>query len=131
MAKKAAEKTPAQKATEAARAKLTTAEKANADKPTDATKKAMTDAQSALKECIKAENRERFVRVAGGRVKKARTALRNLANVASPRSYLYDASDVDKAEKALTAELTKTLTAMRNALTSGGGSKTPEDDFTF
>lgn len=131
MAKTAQEKTPAQKATLDARQKVETAAKADEAKSTDATKKHLADAKVHLTACVKTENRERFVRVAGGRVIKARTAIRNLANVAQPRSYVYDESDVAKAESTLMDEIKATMNKLRTALTRGGSAAKAEDDFTF
>lgn len=131
MAKPKSEVTPAQKATLDARQKLEAARKANEAKTTDATKKAVADAEKVVKEAQAVENRERFVRVAGGRVKKARTAIRNLASVAAPRSYTYTSTDVDKAEQALTAEVAATVKKMRSALEKGASAAKAEDDFSF
>jgi hypothetical protein len=132
MPKKAiAEQTPAQKATIDAREKLKSAEKSHADKPTDATKKAVDAAKSAVSSAVTAENRERFVRVGGGRVRKARIAIRNLANLAAPRSYTYDENDVVKMEATLLNEVKNVIAKARNALTKGAGSAKAEDDFSF
>ncbi len=130
MAKQKAELTAAQKATVAARAKVETARKANTDKPSDATKAALASAETQLKQCIHTENRERFVRVGGGRVKKARAAIRNFGNVASPRSYVYSEADIALAETALHDEVKKVIARMRASLTKGGTAKA-EDDFSF
>lgn len=131
MAKEKSELTDAQKATLDARQKLETARKAHAEKETEATKKAVASAEEHFRKCVSTENRERFVRVAGGRVKKARAAIRNLASVAAPRSYNYNEDDVKKAETALTSEVNKAISAMRAALQRGGTAKKAEDDFTF
>lgn len=131
MAKPKSEPTPANKAVLDLRQKLELARNADKTKSTDATKKAITDLEKSLKDAVQVENRERFVTVAGGRVKTIRKAVRQLANVASPRSYKYDASDVDKAEAAMTAEVTKTVAKMRAALVSGNAAKPTDDDFTF
>ncbi len=131
MAKKKAEPNDAQKATLDARQKLELATKAHTDKPTDATKKHLEAMATAVKMAQHTENRDRFVRIAGGRVKKIRTAIRNLAGVAQPRSYVYAEEDVAKAESVLTAELKITLSKMRSALTRGAGAAKAEDDFSF
>ena len=123
MAKTQSDLTPAQKATIAAREKLDAANKTN-----DAAK--IKSAREHLAECLKTENRERFVRVGGGRVRKIRTAIRGLSNVASPRSYHYTEDDVAKAESVLNAELKSAFSKLRNALTKGGTAKA-EDDFSF
>lgn len=131
MAKKAAELSDAAKAVLDIRQKIETAKKNDTAKSTDATKKAIADLEASLKTAIVAENRDRFVRVGGGRVKKARAAIRNLANVAAPRSYTYDESDVAKLETVLSAELSKTVSALRAALANPGKTAKAADDFTF
>ena len=131
MAKKERTLSPAEQELSARRIKLEAAEKANTEKPTDKTAAALDAAKAAVTEQNKVVNRERFVRVGGGRAKKAIVAIRNLANVAAPRSYTYDESDVAKAETALKAEVEKTIAKMRSALTSGGKSAKADDGFTF
>jgi ribosomal protein L4 len=123
MAQKKTELTEAQKATVTAREKLEAAKKTNDAKKTK-------EALEHLHSCVVAENRERFVRVAGSRVRKARTILRALANVASPRSYHYSETDIAKAESVLGDELKRTIAKMRAGLTKGGAGKA-EDDFSF
>lgn len=123
MAKQKAELTAAEKELSARKVKLDTANKAHEAKPTDATAKAVETAKTAVAEQQKIVNRDRFVRVAGGRVIKARVAIQNLANVAAPRSYTYDESDVANAERAIMADLKATLDKLRSAL-SGGVAKT-------
>lgn len=130
MAKPKTELTNAQKATLGARQTLENARKADEAKSSDVTKKAVATAEAAVKSAQAVENRERFVRVGGGRVKKARATLRNLAGVAAPRSYTYNASDIDKLEKVLADELASTVKKLRNALEKGTTAKA-EDDFTF
>lgn len=112
------------------RQKLETAKKNDAAKSTDATKKLVADLEAEAKATASLVNRERFVRVAGGRVKKARAAIRNLANVAAPRTYTYTENDVAAAEKAINEETAKSINALRSALTKGGTAKS-SDDFTF
>ena len=131
MAKPKSDETPAQKATLDARQKLENARKAHEAKPTDATKKAVADAENAVKAAQAVENRERFVRVGGGRVKKVRQALRNLAGVAAPRSYTYTLDDIAKAETAITSEMQSAFKKLRSALEKGATAAKAEDDFTF
>lgn len=130
MAKTAQEKTPAQLKVLDLRQKLETARAADTKASTDKTKKAVADLEGELKTAVTVESRDRFVRIGGSRVKKARQAIRNFAAVASPRSYQYDDSDVVKAETALNAEVKSAIGKMRAALTKGGTAKA-EDDFTF
>ncbi len=131
MAKTAAEQTPAQKDTLDKRQKLESAKKANTDKPSEKTAASVAVAEQELKKAVATENRERFVRVGGGRVKKARSAIRNLSNVAAPRSYTYDESDVAKVESVLGDEVKKTVSALRAALANPGKAAKAQDDFTF
>lgn len=131
MAKKKQEQTPAQLATLDARQKLELARNADTAKSTEATKKAVTNAENHLRTCVTTENRERFVRVAGGRVKKVRAAIRNLAAVAAPRSYNYSEDDVNKAEAAIGQEVKSCIAKMRAALTRGASAAKQEDDFSF
>lgn len=129
--KKERELSPAEKSLLDLRQKLELAEKANTDKPTTATKTALDAAKKSVSDASAVVNRERFVRVAGGRVNKARTAIKNLANVAAPRSYTYDESDVVKAEKALTDAVVSTIAKMRSALVKGASASKAADDFSF
>lgn len=131
MAKPKSEPTAAAKATIAARDTLTKAREADKAKSTDATKKAVATAEAAFKSAVAVENRERFIRVAGGRVKSARVALKNIGKCAVPRSYTYDESDVAKAETALTDAVKSAIAALRNALVKGAGTAKAGDDFSF
>lgn len=131
MAKTKSEPTAAETKLLDLRQKLEVAKKNDEAKKSDATKKAVADAENAVKDQMKIVNRERFIRVAGGRVKKARATIRNLANVAAPRTYQYDESDVAKAEAALNGEVKKTIEKMRSALTRGASAPKAEDDFSF
>lgn len=131
MAKPKSEPTAAQKATLAAKDKLTKAREHDTAKTTDATKKALAAAEAEFKTAQTVENRERFVRVCGGRVKSARAALRNIGKCAVPRSYTYDESDVAKAETALMDECKKAIGALRNALSKGAAVAKAADDFSF
>lgn len=131
MAKEKTPPTAAEKALLAARQKHELANKAHAEKPTDKTGAAVEAAKAEVQTHSATVNRERFVRVAGGRVKKARTAVRNISNVANPRSYSYTEEDVAKAEAALNAEVKKTIDKLRSALTKGPSVAKSEDDFTF
>lgn len=131
MAKKTAELTPKQKVLSDARVKLDNAEKADAAKSTDATKKAVADATSVFNAANADVKRENFVRVAGGRVKKARIAIRNLGNISNLRTYQYSQSDVDTAEKAILEMLANAKAKMVDGLRTKTASATPKDDFTF
>ncbi|MDE2019959.1 MAG: hypothetical protein KGJ13_06475 [Patescibacteria group bacterium] len=130
MARPQSEPTEANKAVLDARQKLQLAKDADEKNSTEKTKTAVKHAHEHLLACVEKENRERFINVGGARVKKARVALRNLANVANPRSYSYTAADVEKAKAALQSELDKCISKMQNALVKGTAAKT-DDDFTF
>lgn len=131
MAKPKSEVTPAQKAVLEHRQKVEVARTAHDKNATDKSKADLAAAQEKLKAAVAVENRERFVRVAGGRVTKARDAIRNLSNVAQPRSYSYTEEDCDKAEKALTEEIKKSIGAMRAALNKTSTAEKVKDSFTF
>lgn len=131
MAKKERELSAAEKTLSDARVKLDAAKEKDGKASTDATKKAVADAETVVKTNVAIVNRERFVRVGGGRVKKARAAIRNIGNVAQPRSYTYDESDVVKAETALNDEVKKTIAKLRLALTKGPAAAKDGDDFAF
>lgn len=54
------------------------------------------------------EKRDRFVRLAEGRVQAALSAIRKIGNLSNKRSYDYDESDVKKIMKALRDALADT-----------------------
>jgi len=130
-AKKEKVLTDANKAVLDCRQKVELANKAHADKPTKETEKAVSTAKDNLAKAITAENRERFVRVGGNRVKKARVALRNMGAVSSLRSYNYTEEDVAKAEQVLSGELKSAIAKMRSGLSPSAKAAKAEDDFTF
>ena len=131
MAKPKSEVTAAQKATLDAKQKLEIAKTAHEKNASAENKTKLDNAHAAVKAAQTVENRERFVRVAGGRVTKARDAIRNLSNVAQPRSYTYTEADCDLAEKALTDEIKKSIGALRSALTKAPGVTKAKESFTF
>lgn len=120
-----AEPTSIQKAAEAARTALATA-KEKLSKQDNATNKAAADhAETRLKDAVKAENRERFENVGGGRVAKIINAIGTLKNVSARRLYEYDATDVTNAFQAIRAELDKTEKAFTSALSTSSSVKRP------
>lgn len=131
MAKEKTPPSPAETALLGARQKHELANKAHTEKPSEKTQAAVEAAKAEVQKLVTTVNRERFVRVGGGRVKKARTAIRNLANVAQPRSYSYTMEDVAKAKAALYGEVDKTIAALEKALTKGPAAVKNADDFTF
>lgn len=128
MAKKASEPTAAANAVLDLRQKLELARAADTKATTEKTKAAVADLESKLKEAVNIDNRERFVRIVNNRHKKAKTAMRNLANLASPRSYTYSEADVVALESSLAVELKSTLTKLRAALNRGGAANVAEED---
>jgi hypothetical protein len=131
MAKPKTETTPAQKAVLDARQKLEVAKGQDAKSPNDNTKKAVVAAEQVLKTAQAVENRERFVRVGGTRVKKARAAILNFGKVNQPRSYTYSEDDIAKAETVLGDALNKAISGMRQSLTKGPTAQKEADNFTF
>ena len=131
MAKKEKTLSDTQKAVLDARQKLEAANKAHDAKPTATTEKSVADAKAALKTAQAADNRDRFVRVGGGRVKKARAAIRNLNAVAQPRSYTYSLDDVSKLENALNSEVNAVVSKLKNALANPQKAAKADDDFSF
>lgn len=131
MAKPKSEPTKTALALDDAKQKLEVAEKNNTAKPTDATAKAVDAAKEVVKNAQAADNREKFVRIGAGRVKKARSIIANIGNLAAPRSYSYSTSDIDLIEKGLNEVTAKTITKLRNALEKGATVAKTEDNFTF
>lgn len=115
MAKAKTELSPIQIAAKNARAKVEKATEAVTKTKNAQTEKALADAESELAVAVRAENRERFERVGGGRVAKALSSLDNIAKLAKPRSYEYSDSDVAKMEAAITSAAVTAVTALRNA----------------
>lgn len=128
MAKKAKEKTAAQKSLDDARQKLELANTADTTKNTDATKKAVETAKANVKAADDIVRRERFVLIGGSRTKKARLALRNVAAVAAPRSYAYTEADIATFEATMTKEVQSAAGKLRTALTKGGVAKAEIED---
>lgn len=131
MAKKERELSPAEKTLSDMRIKLEAAKEADAKTSTDKTKAALKSAQDAVTAQASIVNRERFVRVGGNRATKARDAIRNLSNVAAPRSYNYTSADVDKLEAMLASEGTATVKKLRSALEKGTTAAKSVETFSF
>lgn len=121
--------TAKQKVTLDMRQKLSLANDAHAKTPTKATEAAIATAKFNLAVATKDENRERFVNVVGNRLKKARIAIRNLAEI-SARSYEFTTEDVSKAVDTLNAETKKAGDKMA-ALLVKGGATAPDIDNVF
>lgn len=126
MAKAKTERTAKQKALDAASKKYDDAKAAHEKKPTDQTRAAL---ESALKERMAAAapvRRENFVRVAGGRVKKARDAIRQLGAVNNTKQYTYNDADIANAEKVLSDAIAAAIANMRAGLAKPGAA--PKED---
>lgn len=129
MAKKAAEKTPIQKAAEKAREAYRKAKDAVEKSDNDNTRKAMEHAKIERDKAVQAENRERFLRVGGGRVTKAITAIEQIGKLNQPNSYEFSETDVTKIREALSNSLTGALSALEAA--KKGNTKKDSATFSF
>lgn len=101
----ARQKSPLEKAGEAARAALSKAKEAHEKNPNATTKAALDAASAKAKDATKAENRERFVKIGGARTTIAIAKLGALAKVANKRSYEFSEADIAKMVAAIEAEL--------------------------
>lgn len=132
MVKKVAELTPKQKALSAAKITLDKAREADEKSSNATTKKALADAETAHTTANNAVKRENFVRVGGGRVKKARIAIRNLGNINSLRTYTYTQADIDAAEKGIMDMWANAKAKMVAGLATKAATATaPKDEFSF
>lgn len=131
MAKKATEATPKQKALSAAKIALDKATEAHEKSATPANKTALETAQKHYDAANAEVKRENFVRVAGGRVKKARIAIRNLGNINSLRTYSYSEADVTKAYDAIVEMANTAKAKMLDGLRTKSAVSAPKDEFSF
>jgi len=129
MAKKAAEKTPIQKAAEKAREAYRKAKDAAEKTDNDVTRKALEHAKIERDKAVVAENRERFLRVGGGRVTKAITAIEQVGKLNQPNSYEFSENDVTKIREALSNSLTSAISALEAA--KKGNTKKDSATFSF
>jgi len=129
MAKKVAEKTPIQKAAEKARDAYRKAKDAAEKTDNDVTRKALEHAKIERDKAVVAENRERFLRVGGGRVTKAITAIEQVGKLNQPNSYEFSENDVTKIREALSNSLTGALSALEAA--KKGNTKKDSVTFSF
>lgn len=124
MARTKSDQTPIQKAAETAKTAYATA-KDKLTKQDNATNKAAVDhAETRMRDAVKAENRERFESIGGGRVAKAIAVIGTLKNVSNRRSYEYNAEDVTKAFGAIRAALKTSEDAFNAALSTTTEKKT-------
>lgn len=130
MAKPKTDPTPAQKALLDARQKHETAVKNDTAKSTEATKKAVVDAKAALSAASETARRDNFIRVGAPRVKKARAAIKNIGNLASP-SYKFSESDIALIEKGLGEISASVVAKLRSSLTKGPAATKEDDTFAF
>lgn len=117
--------TAAREAVKASKEALGAAKEKLAKADTDANKKAVAAAEERvkaaeekLKVAAKAENRERFENVGGGRVAKVLGMLKNLKGVANRRTYDFDSEDVKAMFAALQGELNSAKDAFERSLTA-------------
>src|SRR5216684_1790879 len=102
MANTAKEKTPKQKATEAAYKALTTAREALEKSNTAHNKTAVITTETVYNAAKDAERRERFTTVGRDRAELVSVKLAALAKCANKKSYEFTASDIDKIAAVLT-----------------------------
>lgn len=130
MAKTAKEKTPIQKAAEAARNKYQLAKAAVEKADNATTQKALSDATTARDNAVDAERRERFLTIGGARVAKSIDVIANVGKLAAPRSYAYTEDDIAKLEAGITNAAKNAVSALRSALQKGAP-KAVKAGFTF
>jgi len=131
MAKPKSAPTETQNKMAALRVTLDKARDAHKAKPDDKLAKTIEGHEAELKSLRLQDNRERFVRVVGERVRKTRAMIRALGQGANPTSYKYDASDISKMISALTTEVSAIEKRYTVSLTAGASASKVEDDFTF
>lgn len=129
--KTAKEKTPAAIALEKSQAHLKAAKEKLSKADNAANQNAVKEAMGHVKVNMITVGRERFNDVAGGRITAAQTAMKNLINCATPRSYTFTAKDVDAMEKALTDSLNACISAFRAALSGPGERQQSVGKFRF
>lgn len=96
MARQKAEVTKVQVAAKAAKEAHAKAKEAHEKQNNANTKKALDAATEAMKIAVKAENRERFLKVGKNRTIKARSAIRQLIKVANKKTYEYSEDEANK-----------------------------------
>lgn len=105
MARPIAKKTAVQLVTAKARDALAKAIEVHEKSKTPADAEKVKAAREAVSAALKAENRERFVKVGGQRVSRAIKALRAFGMTSNPESYVYEPAEVEKAFLALNTAL--------------------------
>ena len=131
MAKATAERTPKQKALDAASVAYDKALEADTKNSTAVTKKALQEAETVRRAAAAEVRRENFVRVAGNRVKKIIIAVRNLSGVNNQRTYSYTEADIAKAEETINARIKDTFAKMRAGLNTSSAAPAAKEEFTF
>lgn len=121
----AVDKTPIQKAADAARDKLAKAKEAMAKNPNDVTRKAAADALAAKNNAEAAERRERWEVGGANRVSKTLAAIEVFASCANPRGYTFNAEEVQQAFAAINAAVAEAEAKFNAALSSPGGAPSP------
>lgn len=130
MAKTKKELNSAQQAAKAARAALKVAKETVAKTKNASTEKALEAANAAASVAVKAENRDRFLRVGGSRVARALEAIKNVGALGNARSYEFDTADVSKIESALNNALASAVSSLKTAHAVGAATK-KASTFTF
>ncbi len=116
MANTPKEKTPKQKATEAAYKALVTAREALEKNANAHNKTAVANAETIYNNAKDAERRERFVTVGRDRAELVSIKLAALAKCANKKSYEFTSADIDKIGAVLTEDLESTMAVFRAAL---------------
>jgi hypothetical protein len=105
MAKTAKAKTKIQIEADKAREALAKAKEAHSKNANDTTLKAVGHAMTVKNAAEKAENRERFLSLGGGRVGKVIATIETLRQCTNRKSFEFTADDWTKAKAAMTAKI--------------------------
>lgn len=100
-------------------------------KAAEAAKAKRDEAKAARDAAEKAENRERFKTLGGGRVNRAVAGVKLLSNIANLRMYDFTQADVDKITTALDAAVKGVKTAFTEALSPTGKAAKVKEQITF
>lgn len=127
MAKTAQAETAVQVAANKARDTYAKAKDANEKNDNANTQATLAKAKDAMKEAVKAENRERFMNVGKRRTLKARAAILQLVKVANPKGYDFTPEEGKK----IVAGLVEAVKKVETAFASVGQSGAASDDWTL
>jgi hypothetical protein len=118
MAKTAKPKTKISIAADAARKAYNDAKDRDTKTSTAQTKAALDHAKTTKATAEKAEARERFLNIGGGRVGKSIAVIETLRQIANRRSYEYSATDIDKAFAGIDAKVAEIKAVFTAAMQS-------------